>query len=158
MRYVNEPFGGGSAGENPRKRGHHEKYIYRCGSSGRTGPYWALLGLTGLSAHAGCADLRTAAKQGLIHAMPAALALSRMAEDTSNADANFEIIVGTRQVTYTTEGQPFTDAFFQWRGDGERFLCHRGPASAPGVLNLQDHVSQRNRECEADPDDRLACR
>jgi len=81
----------------------------------------AALGLAGVSAHAACADARLAAKQGLFHAMPAAVMQSVMADDNSNTDASFENIVGTWHVTYTVEGQPFADAFIQWHGDQTEF-------------------------------------
>ena len=81
----------------------------------------AALGLTGLSAHAGCADPRIAAQQGIFHAVPAALARSLIADNILNADTSFENIVGTWHVTYTTEGQPFADAFIQWHSDHTEF-------------------------------------
>jgi len=81
----------------------------------------AALGLAGMSAHAGCADPRSIAKAGLFQAMPDAVARAMMADDSSSTDSSFESIVGTWHVTYTTEGQPFTDAFIQWHGDHTEF-------------------------------------
>jgi hypothetical protein len=81
----------------------------------------AALGLAGISAHASCADPQVVAKQGLFHALPAAVAQSIMANDASSSDASFENIVGTWHVTYTVEGQPFADAFIQWHNDGTEF-------------------------------------
>jgi hypothetical protein len=72
----------------------------------------ATLALSGLSAHAGCVDPRSAGQQ------------------TAHADFNLgqmpphsgenagEKIVGTWHVVYTTEGSTSGEAFIQWHSDG----------------------------------------
>ena len=82
-----------------------------------TGAAVAVLALRGLSAHASCADPRTASQQGASHAMPPQLLQSLMGESGSwNGSA--DRIVGTWHVSYPVEGSPFADAFIQWHNDG----------------------------------------
>jgi hypothetical protein len=73
----------------------------------------AALALTGLSAHAGCADPRTAPQQGAFHSMAPLMLQTPMGERRSH-----EGIVGTWHVSYTVEGSPFGEAFIQWHNDG----------------------------------------
>ena len=76
----------------------------------------AALSLTGLSAHASCADPRLAPQQGLLHQM--APVFSQRLSDGNHSDERKagERIVGTWLVTYTG---PFAgQAFIQWHSDG----------------------------------------
>ena len=78
----------------------------------------AALTLTGLSAHASCADPRTALQAGTYHAI-APQAMQQPMAGFSDSDRNgARRIVGTWLVSYTVEGNPFADAFIQWHGDG----------------------------------------
>jgi hypothetical protein len=77
----------------------------------------AMLTLTGLSAHASCADPRSASQQGASTAMPAQLLESLNAE-SGTWDGSAHHIVGTWHVSYTVEGSPFAEAFIQWHNDG----------------------------------------
>jgi hypothetical protein len=76
----------------------------------------AALSLTGLSAHASCADPRTAGQQSANHVtlMPEDLA----GESGWSGGKHASGIVGTWHVSYTVEGAPFADAFIQWHSDG----------------------------------------
>ncbi|MGC2032402.1 MAG: hypothetical protein WA642_20460 [Steroidobacteraceae bacterium] len=76
------------------------------------------LSLTGLSAHASCADPRTAGQQGAFQAMPALRLQSSTAGSLANTSSAANSIVGTWHVTYTVEGGPFAQAFIQWHDDG----------------------------------------
>ncbi len=80
----------------------------------------AALTLTGFSAHAGCADPRTAAQQGAAHTIPSAMLQALLGGDSSvSADTTAaQRIIGTWQVSYTVEGNPFANAFIQWHSDG----------------------------------------
>jgi hypothetical protein len=81
----------------------------------------AALTLTGLSAHASCADPRTAAKSSAVHVnMPAAVQPAS-ADYSDNDGGGFRPIVGTWHVSYTAEGSPFADGIIQWHGDGTEF-------------------------------------
>jgi len=77
----------------------------------------AALALTGVSAHASCADVRTGVQQGAFHSMSAALLKQFAGEDRFNNGTAAENIVGTWHVTYTVEGGPFGEAFIQWHRD-----------------------------------------
>src|ERR1700722_13291534 len=77
----------------------------------------AALALTGVSAHASCADARSGAQQSVLHSMAPALLQAFAGEDRFNGSAA-ENIVGTWHVTYTVEGGPFGEAFIQWHRDG----------------------------------------
>lgn len=75
----------------------------------------AALSLTGLTAHASCADPRT--QQGTIQEM-APLNLHQ-GPITSHFDHDAgQNIVGTWHVTYTSGGSYFAQAFIQWHSDG----------------------------------------
>jgi len=74
----------------------------------------AALTLTGVSAHASCADPRVA--QSAPAAIPAAVLQSFGA--TGSSSGGSPTIVGTWQVTYTVEGGPFGQALIQWHSDG----------------------------------------
>src|ERR1700681_4636599 len=75
----------------------------------------AALGLTGLSAHASCADPRLPAQQGLLHQTPPLF--SQKSNDESHSERNAGgRIVGTWLVTYT--GALAGQAFIQWHNDG----------------------------------------
>lgn len=78
----------------------------------------AALTLAGVSAHASCADLRTAVTAGSHHVvMPADT--GRPGRGTPPGYGNAAAwIVGTWKVSYTVEGNPFADAFIQWHNDG----------------------------------------
>lgn len=77
------------------------------------------LTLTGLSAHAGCADPRASAQQGTFPTLAAPLILQRSTSvrRSDHEDAG-ENIVGTWHVIYTAGGSPFGQAFIQWHSDG----------------------------------------
>jgi hypothetical protein len=78
----------------------------------------AALGLTGISAHASCADPRTTeAMASSFKAMPEALLRSVMADSSSNGPS-VGGIVGTWQVTYSAGGNAYAEAFIQWHSDG----------------------------------------
>jgi hypothetical protein len=76
----------------------------------------AALTLTGLSAHASCADPRTTNQQGLLHQM--APLFTQRSNDGSHSDKRNagDRIVGTWHVTYT--GALAGQAFIQWHSDG----------------------------------------
>ena len=75
----------------------------------------AALSLTGLSAHASCADPRLPAQQGLLH--QTAPVFSQRSNDESQPGRNAGgRIVGTWLVTYT--GALAGQAFIQWHNDG----------------------------------------
>jgi hypothetical protein len=78
----------------------------------------AALTLSGLPAHAGCVDPRSAAQQGLPH-QSTPLAFKRPeAGNFSEKDGAGERVVGTWHVTYTAGGAPFGQALIQWHKDG----------------------------------------
>jgi hypothetical protein len=72
-----------------------------------------VLAASGFSAQAGCADPRTPTG---VHKMPHFL-LNPPAHSPGDRDASANI-VGTWQVHYTVEGNPFGDAYIQWHSDG----------------------------------------
>ncbi|HVT32590.1 MAG TPA: hypothetical protein VHE32_08080 [Rhodanobacteraceae bacterium] len=74
----------------------------------------AALALSSLSAHAGCVDPRVAA-QTFANRMPPVLPLQK---DAAMIDHHADGIVGTWQVSYTSNGSPGGDAFIQWHDDG----------------------------------------
>jgi hypothetical protein len=76
-----------------------------------------MLTLAGVSAHASCADPRSAAQQGASSAMPAQL-LESLGAENGSWDGSAHRIVGTWHVSYTVEGSPFAEAFIQWHSDG----------------------------------------
>ncbi len=79
----------------------------------------AALGLTGLSAHASCADPRTTeAMASSFKAIPDAVLRSVMADSASNNDPSVQAIVGTWHVTYSAGGNAYAEAFIQWHSDG----------------------------------------
>src|ERR1700692_1923475 len=75
----------------------------------------AALSLTGLSAHAGCADPRVPSQQGLLHQTAPLFNLRSNDEEHSEGNAARRI-VGTWLVTYT--GALTGQAFIQWHSDG----------------------------------------
>jgi hypothetical protein len=79
----------------------------------------AALSLTGLSAHAGCADPRTVNQHAAAHIAISPMVLQSLMGESASNNANAGAgIVGTWQVTYTVEGSPFGVAFIQWHSDG----------------------------------------
>lgn len=77
----------------------------------------AALTLTGISAHASCADPRASAQQGVSHPMMAQLfRQGPAAEIDSDKGRTGNGIVGTWLVTYT--GALAGEAFIQWHSDG----------------------------------------
>lgn len=71
-----------------------------------------------ISAHAGCVDPRSA-KPGAAHVIPAYMLPKARAGAAAAPDGlASRKIVGTWLVTYTSEGQPFGQAFIQWHDDG----------------------------------------
>jgi hypothetical protein len=74
--------------------------------------------LAGLSAHAGCADPRTANQQSVSPAVTP-LVLQTLS-GAGGPDGRWAAagIVGTWHVSYTVEGSPFAEAFIQWHSDG----------------------------------------
>jgi hypothetical protein len=77
----------------------------------------AAFALTGLSAHASCADPRAANQQGTLHTMPAQV-LENLNAENGFWDRGADRIVGTWHVSYVVEGSPFADALIQWHADG----------------------------------------
>jgi hypothetical protein len=77
----------------------------------------AALALTGVSAHASCADARTGA-QGAFHSMSPGLLQQLTGEGRFGNGSAADDIVGTWLVTYTSEGAPFGEALIQWHPDG----------------------------------------
>lgn len=78
----------------------------------------AALSVTGLSAHAGCADPRTAGQQGAYQPMSPVMLQNLAGEGSWDNGWHVPGIVGTWHVTYTVEGAPFADALIQWHSDG----------------------------------------
>jgi hypothetical protein len=76
----------------------------------------AVLSLTGISAHASCADPRVTS-QGAAQTVPAAI-LQGLNEESGSWNSSADRIVGTWHVSYIVEGAPFADAFIQWHSDG----------------------------------------
>ena len=76
----------------------------------------AALTLSGLSAHASCADPRTLAQQGVSHQTAQVFLQRPVAGDHSDKERVGDRIVGTWQVTYT--GGLTGVAFIQWHSDG----------------------------------------
>jgi len=76
----------------------------------------AALTLTGISAHASCADPRAQAQQGVTHQMAQLFRQGPAAEIDSDKGRAGEGIVGTWLVTYT--GALAGEAFIQWHSDG----------------------------------------
>jgi len=76
----------------------------------------AALTLTGLSAHASCADPRVQAQQGVSHQMAPLFRQEPVAGDDSDKARGSDGIVGTWLVTYT--GGLAGQAFIQWHSDG----------------------------------------
>ncbi len=75
----------------------------------------AALALSGVSAHASCADPRVALQNGATRTAPALPGVKSVAGwDHHQHDS----IVGTWVVTYTMNDNPFGDAFIQWHDDG----------------------------------------
>jgi len=73
----------------------------------------------GLSAHAGCVDPRVVAQSAVklpMVVMPKSDAAAP--DDADHFGDGGNTIVGTWQVSYTTEGAPGGDAFIQWHDDG----------------------------------------
>ena len=81
----------------------------------------AALGLTGLSAHAGCVDPRVISQLAASQKTPRVLLQAPVEAATSNSGASAFKIVGTWHVIYTTEGSPGGEAFIQWHSDGTEF-------------------------------------
>jgi hypothetical protein len=75
----------------------------------------AALSLTGLSAHAGCADPRIPAQQSPLHQMTPLFLRSNDGTHSDERKAG-DRIVGTWHVTYT--GSLAGQAFIQWHSDG----------------------------------------
>jgi len=78
----------------------------------------AVLTLSGVAAHAGCADPRTVDRSGAFQVMPALTLQKSMSGNNSNSENAGGNIVGTWHVTYTAGGSPFGEAFIQWHSDG----------------------------------------
>jgi hypothetical protein len=77
----------------------------------------AACALAGLSAHASCADPRSAAQQAASHTMPSQV-LEDLNGETGSWNRSADRIVGTWHVSYVVEGSPFADALIQWHDDG----------------------------------------
>jgi uncharacterized membrane protein len=76
----------------------------------------AALTLTGISAHASCADPRAPAQQGVSHQMAPLFRQGPVAGNDSDKVSAGDRIVGTWLVTYT--GGLTGEAFIQWHSDG----------------------------------------
>jgi len=92
----------------------------------------AATALTGVSAHAGCADPRSMAP-GSVHQIPPQV-LQAMAgtHNPSSGDASANI-VGTWLATYTVEGSPFGQAYIQWHSDGTEWENINLPLSGGNI-------------------------
>jgi hypothetical protein len=102
----------------------------------------AALGLSGLSAHASCADPRSA-KGSIVHPNTVAAVQTASADYSDDNQGGFRRIVGTWKVSYTVEGNPFADAIIQWHGDGTEFeeinLPISGGNICEGEWRYKDH-------------------
>jgi hypothetical protein len=78
----------------------------------------AALSLAAVSAHAGCADPRTANQQSVSPMVTPRILQSLLGDGGSNGRWAAAGIVGTWHVSYTVEGSPFAEAFIQWHSDG----------------------------------------
>ncbi len=78
----------------------------------------AALALTGLSAHASCADPRLTPQAGAAHGPTPLILQQSLAGAPDFGGREGGSIVGTWHVSYTVEGAPFADAFIQWHSDG----------------------------------------
>jgi hypothetical protein len=78
----------------------------------------AALALTGISAHAGCADPRSPTLLGAFQKMSPLVLQRPTANNRSEQENAAENIVGTWHVVYTAGGSPFGEAFIQWHNDG----------------------------------------
>jgi hypothetical protein len=81
----------------------------------------AVLTLSGVAAHAGCADPRAAGRPGAQQASSALTmdkALDGRLFKGEKGENGGRGIVGTWHVTYTAGGSPFGEAFIQWHSDG----------------------------------------
>ena len=76
------------------------------------------LALSGVSAHAGCTDPRTAPQPGAFQTMPSLMLQKSTGDGGSNNASAAKNIVGTWHVIYTAGGSPFGEAFIQWHSDG----------------------------------------
>jgi hypothetical protein len=93
-----------------------------------------------IPAHAGCVDPRMA-KQGMAHIIPTfMLPKASAGASVSPAGDTAHKIVGTWMVTYTSEGQPFAQAFIQWHDDGTEWENINLPVSS-GNLCVGSWVS-----------------
>jgi hypothetical protein len=81
----------------------------------------AVLTLSGVAAHAGCADPRAVGRLAQLQRLPAPM-LEKSIDDTffkwGRGEDSGRGIVGTWHVTYTAGGAPFGEAFIQWHADG----------------------------------------
>ena len=78
----------------------------------------AALTLTGLSAHASCADPRIPGTKSEALALPQHVLQDLMGSDRFDAADAGDRVVGTWRVTYDVEGAYFADALIQWHRDG----------------------------------------
>lgn len=78
----------------------------------------AVLTVSGVTAHAGCADPRAADRQATVQRPAMSLAEKLGDASISTGENARKGIVGTWHVTYTAGGAPFGEAFIQWHGDG----------------------------------------
>jgi hypothetical protein len=86
-----------------------------------SGAVAAVLTLSGVAAHAGCADPRAVGRAGELQRSPAPI-LEKSIDDRffkgEKGENGGKGIVGTWHVTYTAGGSPFGEAFIQWHSDG----------------------------------------
>lgn len=78
----------------------------------------AALTLTGLSAHASCADPRNALQASAYHAITLPAMQQPLGESAGQERDGAQGIVGTWLVSYTVEGSFFANAIIQWHSDG----------------------------------------
>src|SRR6267154_6903758 len=111
----------------------------------------AVLTLSGVAAHAACADPRTVDRSGAFQVMPALTLQKSMSGSNSNSENAGGNIVGTWHVTYTAGGSPFGEAFIQWHSDGTEWenidfpvlggnLCMGSWKSVDGVHVSRYHI------------------
>lgn len=90
----------------------------------------AATALASISAHAGCADPRTA---GAFHQTPPILLPVTPGMNTMHTGDATKNIVGTWLVTYTVEGSYFAQAYIQWHSDGTEWENINLPISGGSV-------------------------
>jgi hypothetical protein len=92
----------------------------------------AATALTGLSAHASCADPRASAS-GSARQIPQIVLKGLSGARAPQGENAADNIVGTWLVTYTVEGSPFGQAYIQWHSDGTEWENINLPLSGGNI-------------------------